>query len=275
MPTMYATCPICTMQGQVGDDGFELRGKWNGYPVLRCPSCNGGMTVKNAGRAMVTGKAKCKPLDATLWRSMSAEWDRNFGPATDTRSEPIGSSSHQVEETHSESSSGSNPMGVPTGVAARILGCKLDLKEIADSVSQEPFGEPMNEALFTGLLVGQGLVDQHHLPSAIGMHLVGAYTAGCRLAELVLGVPSTEGLLIDEIREPTRGAVIASLADQASELQELPILEILEWMPKEQTTWFVAVGKRIIDEYDSHDTAPVAVLSAFVAGYARVARMAD
>ena len=74
---MDANCSVCGANGTIGQ-GFEMRGKFNGYVVLKCFSCSSGLLVKNAGRAMITKKAKTKPIDSTLWQRMSAEWERNF-----------------------------------------------------------------------------------------------------------------------------------------------------------------------------------------------------
>ena len=74
---MDANCSMCGANGRIGQ-GFEMRGKFNGYVVLKCLSCSSGLLVKNAGRAMITKKAKTKPIEATLWKRMSAEWERNF-----------------------------------------------------------------------------------------------------------------------------------------------------------------------------------------------------
>jgi hypothetical protein len=57
---------------------FELRGKFNGYPVLKCNSCGAGLTVKNAGRAMLTKKAKTSVIPGGVWQNMEAEWQRRF-----------------------------------------------------------------------------------------------------------------------------------------------------------------------------------------------------
>ena len=74
---MDASCAVCGQNSVIGQ-GFEMRGKFNGYVVLKCLSCSSGLLVKNAGRAMITKKAKTKPIDSTLWQRMSAEWERNF-----------------------------------------------------------------------------------------------------------------------------------------------------------------------------------------------------
>jgi hypothetical protein len=74
---MDASCAVCGQNSAIGQ-GFEMRGKFNGYVVLKCFSCSSGLLVKNAGRAMITKKAKTKPIDSGLWQRMSAEWERNF-----------------------------------------------------------------------------------------------------------------------------------------------------------------------------------------------------
>ena len=72
-----AKCAACGAVSAIGQ-GFEMRGKFNGYPVLKCNSCRTGLLVKNAGRAMITKKSKTEPIDSALWKRMSAEWERNF-----------------------------------------------------------------------------------------------------------------------------------------------------------------------------------------------------
>lgn len=74
---MSAVCAQCGSISEIGA-GFEMRGKHNGYVVLKCNSCNGGLLVKNAGRAMLTKKAKTKIINAELWKRMCVEWERNF-----------------------------------------------------------------------------------------------------------------------------------------------------------------------------------------------------
>jgi hypothetical protein len=37
-----------------------------------------GVFVSNAGRAMITKRAKCQVIPRTAWSEMSAEWDRHF-----------------------------------------------------------------------------------------------------------------------------------------------------------------------------------------------------
>lgn len=74
---MEAKCAVCGATGLIGS-GFEMRGKYNGYVVLKCNSCSSGLLVKNAGRAMITKKAKTESIDGDLWRRMSSEWERNF-----------------------------------------------------------------------------------------------------------------------------------------------------------------------------------------------------
>ena len=75
--SMDAKCAVCGVDSTIGE-GFEMRGKWNGYVVLKCFSCKSGLLVKNAGRAMITKKAKTKPIDSDLWQRMTSEWERNF-----------------------------------------------------------------------------------------------------------------------------------------------------------------------------------------------------
>jgi hypothetical protein len=78
---MNANCAVCGANSTIGQ-GFEMRGKFNGYVVLKCLFCSTGLLLKNAGMAMITKKAKTKPIDSALWQRMSAEWERNFPPGS-------------------------------------------------------------------------------------------------------------------------------------------------------------------------------------------------
>ena len=71
---------ICAACGSKGshEDGFEPRGKYNGNMVVKCLSCQAGLLIANAGRALITKKAKTKVIESGLWARMTAEWDKNF-----------------------------------------------------------------------------------------------------------------------------------------------------------------------------------------------------
>jgi len=71
------TCAACGSKGNY-ENGFEPRGKYNGYVVVKCVSCQTGLLIANAGRALITKKAKTKHIDSALWQRMTLEWDRNF-----------------------------------------------------------------------------------------------------------------------------------------------------------------------------------------------------
>ena len=80
---MFKTkCAACGASGVIGDIGsdFEMRGKYNGYPAVRCMACGSGMYVSNAGRAMITKRAKTQLIPAESWRRMCAAWDQMFPP---------------------------------------------------------------------------------------------------------------------------------------------------------------------------------------------------
>lgn len=74
---MSASCAHCGASGEIGHE-FEMRGKYDGYVVLKCHACGGGLLVTNAGRAMFTKKAKTKAIDDDTWQRMLTDWDKNF-----------------------------------------------------------------------------------------------------------------------------------------------------------------------------------------------------
>ena len=77
--TMNLKCPGCGVDSFMGPGGtYEPRGKANGYPVYKCAGCGAGLKIKNAGRAMLTKRAKAERIPADLWKSMSAQWDAAF-----------------------------------------------------------------------------------------------------------------------------------------------------------------------------------------------------
>ena len=74
-----AKCPSCGTKGLMGRDrDFHARGKFNGYPAFMCASCKTGVFVSNAGRAMITKRAKTKLIPKDAWASMSAQWNQQF-----------------------------------------------------------------------------------------------------------------------------------------------------------------------------------------------------
>lgn len=66
---MSAECSHCGTRGQYGQE-FAVYGKFNGYPAFKCSKCENGSYVTNAGRAMLTKKAKSKPIPASAWQDM-------------------------------------------------------------------------------------------------------------------------------------------------------------------------------------------------------------
>jgi hypothetical protein len=75
-------CPSCAANGLVGTGkAFEPRGRYDGFPVYKCGTCNGGVRVTNAGRAMVTRKAKGVSIPAAQWQQMKNEFGRHAPPA--------------------------------------------------------------------------------------------------------------------------------------------------------------------------------------------------
>lgn len=55
--------PSCGFDGEMGPaSNFEVLGRYDGYPAYRCRSCGGGLRIKNAGRAMITKRAKADRL---------------------------------------------------------------------------------------------------------------------------------------------------------------------------------------------------------------------
>ena len=77
-------CAACGDSGTLGTTGstFEIRGKYNGYPAVKCLGCGAGMYVSNAGRAMITKRAKTKLIPGDSWKQMCDSWDRMFPPTS-------------------------------------------------------------------------------------------------------------------------------------------------------------------------------------------------
>ena len=76
---MKLKCPCCQAADEMGYGSiFEPRGRADGYPIYRCESCGSGLKVKNAGRAMITKRAKAVAIPSELWAQMSAEFDSAF-----------------------------------------------------------------------------------------------------------------------------------------------------------------------------------------------------
>lgn len=72
-----AKCNGCGSAGVVNKD-FEMRGKYGGFPVLRCNACGRGMQVVNAGSAIITKRAKTRLIAGPVWTAMCASWLRTF-----------------------------------------------------------------------------------------------------------------------------------------------------------------------------------------------------
>lgn len=76
---MKLKCPACKTDAEMGPrSNYEARGKANGYPIYKCTNCGAGLKIKNAGRAMLTKRAKADQIPADLWAQMSAQWDAAF-----------------------------------------------------------------------------------------------------------------------------------------------------------------------------------------------------
>lgn len=76
---MKLKCPNCNTDSEMGFGGnYEPRGKANGYPIYQCETCGCGLKIKNAGRAMITKRAKADMVPSDLWAQMSAQWDSAF-----------------------------------------------------------------------------------------------------------------------------------------------------------------------------------------------------
>lgn len=71
------TCAACGSKGNY-KNGFEPRGKYDGHVVVKCLSCQTGLLIANAGRALISKKAKTRVIESGLWQRMKAEWDKNF-----------------------------------------------------------------------------------------------------------------------------------------------------------------------------------------------------
>lgn len=76
---MKLKCPSCRTDGVMERGGnYEPRGKANGYPVYKCAKCGAGLRIKNAGRAMITKRAKADQIPEVQWTEMSTQWDAAF-----------------------------------------------------------------------------------------------------------------------------------------------------------------------------------------------------
>lgn len=75
-----ATCASCGQKGHIGGVGgnFAMRGKYNGYPAVVCASCRAGQYVTNAGRAVLSRRAKTRLIPDDDWKQMVAQWDQMF-----------------------------------------------------------------------------------------------------------------------------------------------------------------------------------------------------
>jgi len=77
------TCAHCGNRGRAGlravgeAEAFDIRGVLRGRPVRKCNECQAGVTVGAFGRT--------KPIEAALWREMTASWEREFGPEVSQR----------------------------------------------------------------------------------------------------------------------------------------------------------------------------------------------
>lgn len=78
-------CPLCKTKEMVGGTGsppqkFSIRGKWNGYPALKCNSCDVGLYVSHPLLHMVFGFGKkLKLIPEDDWYKMKAIWKQEFG----------------------------------------------------------------------------------------------------------------------------------------------------------------------------------------------------
>jgi hypothetical protein len=76
---MKLKCPSCNTDSEMGFGGnYEPRGKDSGFAIYKCVHCGAGLRIKNAGRAMITKRAKAEQIPANTWTAMSAQWDATF-----------------------------------------------------------------------------------------------------------------------------------------------------------------------------------------------------
>jgi len=71
---MQVNCARCNKTGQFEID-FEIRGKHEGLPVVKCNSCGAGMQVLNPGRAIFSKTAKTRLIESALWVRMTAMFE--------------------------------------------------------------------------------------------------------------------------------------------------------------------------------------------------------
>lgn len=71
---MKLKCPACGHDGEMGPTGkFEVLGRYNGFPAYLCRSCDTALRIKNAGRAMITKRAKAEPLPNSVRDAMLSQ----------------------------------------------------------------------------------------------------------------------------------------------------------------------------------------------------------
>ena len=71
---MQTVCVRCSKTGQIDID-FEIRGKYEGLPVVKCNSCGAGLQIVNPGRAMFSKRAKTRLIESDLWVRMTTKFD--------------------------------------------------------------------------------------------------------------------------------------------------------------------------------------------------------
>lgn len=73
---MKLKCPMCGFDGAMGpNSNFEVLGRYNGYPAYMCKSCGKGLRITNAGRAMITKRAKAALLPAGVVDDMNKRFE--------------------------------------------------------------------------------------------------------------------------------------------------------------------------------------------------------
>lgn len=70
-------CAHCHKTGQ-SEIEFEFRGKYQGFPVVKCNSCGSGLKISNPGRAIFSKRATTVLIDPALWQRMTLKFEEEM-----------------------------------------------------------------------------------------------------------------------------------------------------------------------------------------------------
>ena len=57
------------------NSNYEVLGRYNGYPAVVCKNCGKGLRITNAGRSMITKRAKAALLPAGVVEDMNKRFE--------------------------------------------------------------------------------------------------------------------------------------------------------------------------------------------------------